>query len=264
MLAFESVGSADKPAIVFLHGLGVSRWMWSEQIQMLSKDYRCLAIDLPGSGDSHTLRWPGFDGAADQIAKLIRSETGKAHVVGLSLGGYVTLRLLERHPEIISRAVVSGITIIPLMPKPVMSVLSWLMAQSVGWKWVGRLSARMMRLDPDATTLYLRDMARLDAGDVRRIYNEINEERALRLTGDSAKSLLAIAGTREAAAIKKSLAILAQSDDGIATGWVDNLGHIWVADDVALFTRVLQEWIEDHATSLRPASSGEDPLAIHA
>jgi len=41
------------PAIVFLHGLGVSSWMWNEQVEGLQADYYCVRIDLPENGESY-------------------------------------------------------------------------------------------------------------------------------------------------------------------------------------------------------------------
>lgn len=75
--------------IVFLHGLGVSSWMWQTQLDALSQHYRCLTIDLPGSGESQQGEWRSLQNAAEEVAEVIRQRApgGRAHVVGLSLGG---------------------------------------------------------------------------------------------------------------------------------------------------------------------------------
>ncbi|MEP6987505.1 MAG: alpha/beta hydrolase, partial [Chloroflexota bacterium] len=108
-------GSTTAPTIVFLHGSGVSGWMWDEQIKVLQNDYQCLAIDLPGSGESYQTEWISLADTADQIAAIIRQSTasGKAHIVGLSLGGYTGLCLLEKYPTVVESLIVSGVSTRP-------------------------------------------------------------------------------------------------------------------------------------------------------
>jgi pimeloyl-ACP methyl ester carboxylesterase len=89
-LHVHETGSPNAPTIVFLHALGLSSWMWTDQINELQKDYHCLAIDLPGNGESYQTEWHSFADTAAQVATIIRAKasSGKAHVVGLSLGGF--------------------------------------------------------------------------------------------------------------------------------------------------------------------------------
>ena len=105
-LNVEQYGSENRPTIVFLHGLGVSGWMWHDQVTQLEQDYHCVVVDLPGNGESYLRPWHSFAETAAQVADLIRREAhgGQAHVVGLSLGGYVTLHLLTAHPEVVLSA----------------------------------------------------------------------------------------------------------------------------------------------------------------
>lgn len=115
-LYWQSNGLKDAPTIVFLHGMGVSSWMWTEQVEALKNDYHCLTIDLPGNGKSHTTSWNSVAESADQVAEVIRAHAtnGKAHLVALSLEGYVALQLLVRHPNLVERVIVSGLSTTPL------------------------------------------------------------------------------------------------------------------------------------------------------
>src|SRR5690606_6613765 len=108
-------GRSGVPSIVFMHGIGTSGWMWHPQIAALS-DYHCLNVDLPGHGKSNQVEWISFADAADQVAALIHAQAtnGRAHIVGLSLGGHVALVLLERHSAVVDRAIISGVTAEPM------------------------------------------------------------------------------------------------------------------------------------------------------
>jgi pimeloyl-ACP methyl ester carboxylesterase len=91
-LYIDAVGpinrSATAKTIVFLHGGGVSGWMWKPQVDVLSSVYRCLIVDLPEHGKSRDEQPFTMEDSASRIAGIIRSHVrdGKAHVVGLSLG----------------------------------------------------------------------------------------------------------------------------------------------------------------------------------
>jgi pimeloyl-ACP methyl ester carboxylesterase len=86
---------ATGPAVVLLHGLGSSSADWPEQRAALGTGYRLIAVDLPGHGASPLPAGPLTIErmAADVAALLERLGEAPAHVVGLSLGACVALRL---------------------------------------------------------------------------------------------------------------------------------------------------------------------------
>jgi pimeloyl-ACP methyl ester carboxylesterase len=129
LLHLRVSGDQNQPVIVFLHAVGTSGWMWEDQFQRLS-GFRCIAPDLPGHGLSRSVPWRSLDDTADRIADIIRGEVPgrKAHVVGLSLGAYVGLTLLSRHQEVVDRAVLSGINVLPLPHKWLMILPGYVMA----------------------------------------------------------------------------------------------------------------------------------------
>jgi 3-oxoadipate enol-lactonase len=88
------------PHVVLLHGLGSRGADWPQQQTALETHYRVVAIDLPGHG--HSLLPPGpltVDGMAHDVAEVMAGlDTGPAHVLGLSLGACVALRLALAAP----------------------------------------------------------------------------------------------------------------------------------------------------------------------
>jgi pimeloyl-ACP methyl ester carboxylesterase len=78
-------GSGD-PAIVFIHGLACDATAWAPQVADLSRDHRCLSLNLRGRGA--TPATPPFDverQAADVAAILDASGVSGAIIVGHSL-----------------------------------------------------------------------------------------------------------------------------------------------------------------------------------
>ncbi len=98
-LACEQRGAGDPP-FVFIHGWACDHSFWQPQFDDLSRDHRCVAIDLRGRGQSPPV--PPYDAAtaADDVAGVMAAlELGPAILVGHSLGGLVALLVNERNPE---------------------------------------------------------------------------------------------------------------------------------------------------------------------
>lgn len=104
-VAYDDVGSG--PAVVLIHGFPLNRRMWQPQLTALAgAGYRAVAPDLRGFGESAPGEepWTMARFADDVVALLDRLGILRATVVGMSMGGYVLLSLLERHPSRIAAA----------------------------------------------------------------------------------------------------------------------------------------------------------------
>jgi pimeloyl-ACP methyl ester carboxylesterase len=106
---WTALGPRDAPAIVFLHGTRFSRRQWWPQLRRLSARYRCVAVDLPGHGERAGEPW-SFEAARAAILAAIEAEvpSGRAVLVGLSLGGYVAIDVAEAAPERVAGLVLAG------------------------------------------------------------------------------------------------------------------------------------------------------------
>jgi pimeloyl-ACP methyl ester carboxylesterase len=98
------------PPLVLLHGLGGTWEYWQGTMTLLAGSARCVALDLPGFGDSDPP--PGgftLDSAVDGLARAVRElGAGPAAICGHSLGGPLSVRLALRHPDTVSRLVLVG------------------------------------------------------------------------------------------------------------------------------------------------------------
>lgn len=152
-------GSAQNPAIVFLHGGGGGGWMWQPQLDSLSDAFHCLAPDLPEHGRSMDVKPFSILGSAEQVAELIRTRApgGKAHVIGLSEGAQITVALLSRFAERVDRAVISSAILRPMplvswMFTPKMAAISYDLGippfKKVDW-WI-RLNMKYAAAIPDS------------------------------------------------------------------------------------------------------------------
>jgi pimeloyl-ACP methyl ester carboxylesterase len=101
-LHVEDTGGAG-PAVLFSHGLLWSTRMWRFQLDAFRGRYRCIAWDHRGQGKSEVTE-SGYDmeTLTDDAAALI-GQLGVApvHFVGLSMGGFIGMRLAARRPEVL-------------------------------------------------------------------------------------------------------------------------------------------------------------------
>lgn len=101
-LYYEEQGSGSQ-TVVFAHGLLWSCRMFDEQVAALKEHYRCVAFDFRGQGQSEVTK-DGYDMetlSGDAAALIETLKCAPCHFVGLSMGGFIALRLVARRPELI-------------------------------------------------------------------------------------------------------------------------------------------------------------------
>src|SRR5574341_1081632 len=101
-LHYTDEGSGPQ-AIVFAHGLLWSGRMFEAQVNALKDRYRCVTFDFRGQGQSEVSR-DGYDIETlygDAAALIGALGCAPCHFVGLSMGGFVAMRLAARCPELV-------------------------------------------------------------------------------------------------------------------------------------------------------------------
>ncbi len=100
--------------VLLIHGFtssGVMNWQRPGIFDRLAENYRVIAIDNRGHGKSdkpHDAAQYGLQMVEDQVRLLDHLHIRRAHVVGYSMGGFITLRLVVDHPDRLLSATVGG------------------------------------------------------------------------------------------------------------------------------------------------------------
>lgn len=99
-LYYETHGTGPN-TVVFAHGLLWSGRMFDAQVDALKDRYRCITYDLRGQGRSAiTADGYDMDTLTEDAAALIQAlDARPCHFVGLSMGGFIGMRLAARYPE---------------------------------------------------------------------------------------------------------------------------------------------------------------------
>lgn len=106
-------GPYNAQVALLIHGWSSSWYALSPLLPLLSKRFSCLAVDLPGYGNSPALPHRAtIAGYADLLAELMRDVTeGPVVLVGHSMGGMIALNLALRYPMLVERMVLLNPTI---------------------------------------------------------------------------------------------------------------------------------------------------------
>jgi 3-oxoadipate enol-lactonase len=100
-VSYTDEGKAGSPVIIFIHGFPFNKSMWKRQVEALMDNYRVIAYDIRGHGNSDT-------GTGDFSIELFVNDLlclmdalkiDKTMLCGLSLGGYIALNAVINYPE---------------------------------------------------------------------------------------------------------------------------------------------------------------------
>jgi pimeloyl-ACP methyl ester carboxylesterase len=110
-LYFEESGQGYP--IIFIHEFASDIRGWDFQLRHFSRDYRCIAYNArgyPPSDVPEDVASYGWEFAVDDIAAVMRDfKIERAHVVGLSMGGYAALQFGLRYPKKASAIVAASV-----------------------------------------------------------------------------------------------------------------------------------------------------------
>lgn len=109
-LFWEEAGSGTP--IIFVHEFGGNHWSWEPQLSFFARRHRCVTFAARGFAPSDipldVAAYSQAQAADDIIAVLDAAGIAKAHVVGLSMGGFAALHAGLRHPERILSVTAAG------------------------------------------------------------------------------------------------------------------------------------------------------------
>jgi len=102
---YSSIGVGEP--LILIHGFLENKNMWTTLQSGLSKNYRVLAIDLPGHGETEAIGYiHTMEDYAEILLALIQFENlQQVSLIGHSMGGYVALALAE---SLLERSVLSA------------------------------------------------------------------------------------------------------------------------------------------------------------
>lgn len=142
---FKVFGQRELPSLLLVPGLGVSYEIFLPLIHLLEPHFCIIAVQVDGFTLGRHTQFTSIDDQADQVIDYIsREHKGKIHCAyGLSLGGKILSRVLERDQITIQHTILDAAPLLPL-PRWLVKPLSYFQCLNVWtcfhwtsfWKWL--------------------------------------------------------------------------------------------------------------------------------
>lgn len=243
---YEDIG--EGPPILFIHSLGTNSCLYRSQIEVLKNNYRCIAPDCRGHGNSsYNGVFTVEDAAEDHKSLLDSLDITSCHIVGLSMGGPILLNFNTRWPAI-ARSIVIADSFARIRPGgedrilATQEAVAYLSMQEFGSQYAGD---RLMPTTPieklDELALEIAKCpSKAYVDTVRAIFTY---DASADLGNVKASTLIVVGDNDDAAPMAESEFIKAGIPNSkIVT--IPNAGHLSTIDSPKEFTRELEQFIE--------------------
>jgi len=247
-LYFKENGNDNPETIVFLHGGGLSGWIWDEQVKYFA-DYHCLVVDLPEHGQSAEVKPFSIESAASMVVELIKNHAhdGKSHLVGLSLGSQVIVQILATHPEVVNTALITG-TLIRNIPhsETLLKLVDYTYRAYEPVKntrFFIKANMRMYNISKDHFDQFKQSTLQLKADSLHKILYENLFFTLPEGLENVNVPVLVMAGEKDYKVIKESAKDLIQALPNSKAYMVPKRGHVWNMESSELFNQTLRAWI---------------------
>jgi pimeloyl-ACP methyl ester carboxylesterase len=109
---YAQAGALDAPPLILMHAAGRSSSCYRHMLPLLAKDFRAIAIDLPGFGYSARMTEnPTIDALAHTLAELIDAlALHRPHIFGLHTGNKIAAALAANCPDRVGDVILAGQT----------------------------------------------------------------------------------------------------------------------------------------------------------
>lgn len=251
-------GKEDGEPVLLIHGFTANIDMqWAPVIKALSKDYKVIAFDCRGHGGSEKPHDPakyGLEMARDAIRLLDHLKIDKAHVVGYSMGGIITLQIAARFPERVKTATLGGAGLVTQERMQLLEVLADSLEQGKG------IAPLIVALTPKNQ----RQPTEEEIKTVNTFLMALNDSKALAALIRAATGKEMFLSDEQVKAIKMPMLALIGSDDPFLAD-VEQLKkrlpdlpvvQIDKADHITAFTReefiqAIKKFLDAHGTGKR-------------
>ncbi|WP_268627647.1 alpha/beta fold hydrolase [Paenibacillus alvei] len=245
-LHYTESGNTKASLIVFLHGGGVSGWMWAKQIEYF-KDYHCLVPDLPGHGKSPCTDF-SIQNCAEEILNLIltKAQGKKVILIGFSLGAQVAMEILSMNPDIVDYSIINSVLVRPApfvnkMIQPAIRLTYGLTKN----RTFSKLQAKQLYIGEEMFETYYKETSNMDMNLLIQI---LEENMSFRIPTDFSKStakILITVGEKEKKMMRKSLLDIVDNTIHCKGIIIPNVGHGVSLAQPELFNKIVEAWIND-------------------
>jgi len=244
-LYYEEYGDKNAALMLFLHGGGVSGWMWDKQVRAFA-NYHCIVPDLPEQGQSREVGNFSITNSAEQLIGLIQEKAAgkQVIVIGFSLGAQVAIQLLSMAPNLIDYAIINSALV-----KPMKDMKKWikpsirLTAPLMRSRLFAKLQAKALYVSQEDFEKYYKESRDMKADTLIRI---LEENMSFTIPDEFSKAsgkLLVTVGSSEKAVMINSAKDIVASNPNCTGVILSDMGHGISMAKPDFFNEMIEAWI---------------------
>ncbi len=239
--------------MLFIHGGGVSSWLWKKQTDYFQDRYHCIAVDLPDHGESRDRKLTGIKDAGVELLSLIKQfgRRKTAAVIGHSLGAKIAVFMSPLDQDgSVERCLIASAYFGRIAP--VEKTFSVAMLNLNRFGFYRKAQVRMIGFgDHDMEKSYHEESKKTDASSNRRIIEAFaREETVPEMAPDHPVPTLVLAGSEEGAKMRLSCRkVLAAVKNGQGC-LLKGCHHLYPVQNPGLFNDVLDRWMNGKSLNI--------------
>ena len=257
----DTGGKEGQETIVFAHGLLWDHTMFDPQIQALKADYRCIAFDFRGQGQSVSTK-SGYDMenlTLDTIELIEKLVDEPVHFLGLSMGGFIGMRIAIDKPEMLKSLMLLETTADPEpeenQPKYLKLAFfaKWLGLSSVADKVMAIMFSQSFLKDPNKVQLkeeWTRKLKSLNRWTIGRAIKGVVHRKGVYQQLDKIDTpTLIIVGDEDVATVPAKSERMHQAIKGSKLHLVKEAGHTSSIEQPKEINALVQSFLESLKTT---------------
>jgi len=226
-MIFNTFGKNENPAIVLLHGGGLSQWALMPTVNLLKEEYYLITPIIDGHGEDGDTTFLSIEDSAGKILQYINENHGGKvlAICGLSIGAQIALEVLASQKDICSFSLIESALIFPLKYPSLMASITGMAYPLIKIKWYSDIQAKTLLLPENMHGLYYRDSCRISKSSLKNIiYSNSTFKLDDRISQTKSKALI-IVGGKELGIMKKSAKRLGELIPSSEVVTIPRYGH---------------------------------------
>ncbi|CAG9620332.1 alpha/beta fold hydrolase [Sutcliffiella rhizosphaerae] len=245
-LPYKEYGDKSAPLMVFLHGGGVSDWMWDKQVEYFTH-YHCIVPIFRGHG-LHNDEMPfSIKGSAEEIITLIeeKAEGKKVILNGFSLGSQVIIQLLSMKPKLIDFAIINSASVRPMaIGKKLIKPTIQLSFPLIKNKYFSKLQAKTLYVSEDYFERYYEESCQIKLDTLVRV---LEENMSFGIPEDFKRAntkILVTVGEKEKSIMIKSAREIVAANTNCTGIIIPKVGHGVSLAKPDYFNHMVEDWLQ--------------------
>lgn len=247
---------SSKETIVFAHGLLWDNEMFAPQIDFFKEQYRCIAFDFRGQGQSPATK-NGYDMenlTEDTIALITKLVDGPVHFLGLSMGGFIGMRIAINNPKMLKSLMLLETTADPEpdenKPKyrKLCFVAKWISISLIVEKTMAIMFSQSFLNDPEKTELrkeWANRLKKLNRWTFARAVNGVIDRKGVfDSIGYITTPALIVVGDEDVATVPAKAQRIHQAIKGSQLRIVEKAGHTSSIEQPDVINKTIAEFLK--------------------